>query len=479
MRKEEILYVENLETDSAYGQNLDAVSFVLHKGEVFGITGRSGDGFWALQNVLTGRIRPAKGQIYLEGKKVTFRNEDQARRQGLVFLDHRSAIVPRMTAAENMNVLRPFSWKHYFVSPGQNRKAVRMIQAEYGIRLEGDAQGRQLTRLERLELIFCRAILNGSKVLICQEAGDGLTGPEREAFQQFLQKVREKDVAVILLNSDPGVLLQFADRIGVLWNGMFVYKHRRAETCMEELVRYMKPRWTFPPVEEARPGKEGREFSPWSARVSIEPEGWETLSLPLEGGRIVGLYWDQTSFEDLLYGIFQGKIRISGQMEEEGACLPLRQWIQMHRAEIFCIRRGFVRKNICNNLTVAENILLGSYRRFDYRGGLLNRAMLRMALGDFARAHGIEEAWLEAYPPNLDTEVQEQIPWWRVLFGEPKLLVMDNPAFAMGASLRKRLHLILEELKRSPTATLWTSRDRGLLEESCDLILDLDPLRKE
>lgn len=227
--KQEILYLEQIVTAQPSGQNLEYVSLSLRAGEILGVTGISESGASVLADVLCGKLCPASGTIYLDGVPVSYRSENEARKLGIYEITHQASVVNGMTAAENLAVLRRFSWKNLLLRRKNIAEMSKQVFEHYGIGCEPHVCGSSLTNEQRLEISICRALLCGAKVLVCREAGEGLGRDELIRFAAFLHQLRDEGVSVIVFNSSVFKVLQYADRIAVMRSGMICWERLRKD----------------------------------------------------------------------------------------------------------------------------------------------------------------------------------------------------------------------------------------------------------
>ena len=227
--KQEILYLEQIVTAQPSGQNLEYVSLSLRAGEILGVTGISESGASVLADVLCGKLCPASGTIYLDGVPVSYRSENEARKLGIYEITHQASVVNGMTAAENLAVLRGFSWKNLFLHRKNIDEMSKQVFEHYGIGCVPHDRGSSITNEQRLEISICRALLCGAKVLVCREAGEGLDGDELIRFAAFLHQLRDEGVSVIVFNSSVFKVLQYADRIAVMRGGMICWERPRKD----------------------------------------------------------------------------------------------------------------------------------------------------------------------------------------------------------------------------------------------------------
>jgi len=470
--REEVLYSENLVTNQTNGQNLDYVSFSLNVGEVLGITGLNGDGLSVLSDVLTGVLKPVSGNIYLNGEKVSLDSPEKARQMGICEIKDSLSIVPYMTVAENMNVLRPFSWGEFFIKPRGNLETTKKVSEYYGLRFDPDSPAQKLTYAQRTELSICRALLCGAKILICQEAGEGFTELELEQFSQFLKKLCRKGISVILINSDARMSLRFSDRVAVMRSGMICYLRETKAAVIDEMYCCMSPQ-KIGSITVDSPDVQSRGNNFYLRDLSALQKEKQFITTELHGGETLGLIWNSRGAEDLVYRMFSGKIPVTGTVIEDGREFEFSDWRKRNAKNIYCLRKRFWRDALYDNMTVAENIMMRTYNRFHHRASVLKMPMLRLALEEFSKSHQIDPDCLECCPRHLNVEMRNQIVLWGMLFAPPKLLVLDSPSFAIDEQTKQNLLRCIEELKANKTAIFWSNNDGMTLYNHCDRVVTI------
>lgn len=466
--KEETLYVENLTTSLTSGQNIDHISFSLDRGEILGITGLHRSGIVALADALTGEIRPSAGTIYLDGEPVSLTSRGSANDLGIYEIKHSLSVIPTLSISENLNVLRRFSWRNFFIRKRLNQDTTRLVFERYGISGDPDDYTYELTKGQQMELSICRALLCGARVLICWEAGEGFCEEELAEFKRFLHQIRDEGTPVIMINSDARKVMQFADRIAVIRSGMLCYDRNTAEASLDEVFHCIAGE----PLAAA-PGGMQKAFKPLlSLRGLWIPESpSRRISTEVYAGTVLGLYWAASGWGDMVYQVFSGKRKSTGTVVEGDRALPFSRWRRKNREKILCLGMRFWENALHENMTVAENLALRTYARYKSRAGVYNRRMLRLALREFAEAHGIDPDCLEQYPRHLPPELRNQIVLWGALFAPPKLLVLDCPMYTMDEQIRQNFLNCLTELRGAGTAILWSNNNSMILNTYCDRVV--------
>lgn len=466
--EKELLYVENLVTNRSFGQNLDYISFPLNRGEIFGITALNGDGLSTLADVLTGRLKPSGGRVFVDGEEVSVYSPERAARLGIQEIREGDALIPHMSVAENLSMLRPVSGGRLIRRPRKNEEVAREFLERYGVRCSPEVMAQKLTYLQRTEILICRALLSGARILICSEAGAGFSERDQQEFQRFLRDVCGEGVSLIFMNSDAKLTLRFAGRIAVMRSGMLCYQRKKEEADYSEILRHMRS--LRRPLSISSPDAAWRENEMALQNCRVGGTDGRAISLKLQGGKSSGLLWNLKGGEDAVYRMFSGTMPVRGTVTEGGRQVRFSRWRRENAGNIYCLRKRFWSDGLYQNMTVGENISLRTFRRFGYRGGVLNPSMIRLALEEFCISHEIDPDCLGRSPRHLDWELRNKIVLLGVMFAPPRLLVLDNPLYAIDEDTKHNLLHSIEHLKSGNTAILWCASEKNMLCDFCETV---------
>ena len=461
----EILYLEHLVTTRLSGQNLDYVSLSLREGEILGVTGVSASGMAVLADVICGKTTPSAGAIYLDGKRVRYTSRTEAQHLGIYEITYQAAVVSDMSATENLTVLHEDSGWNRVLHKRQLNEVTRVIFDQYGIDSDPQAKARWLTGEQRLKLSVCRALLCGARVLVCREAGEGLTQTELEGFTRFLRQLSREGMSIIVCNSDVQKVLRYSDRIMVMRGGMVCWEHRAADVTAADIYRRMRlsiPQTSVGQVVERPPLLMGLRD------VRLLKSELGGLSADLYAGRTTGVLCRGVEGQGAIYRIFSGTELVSGSVLQHGKRKAFKTWQRKHVRTVHCLRSRFWEDGIFDNLTAAENIVFRSLHRFNDRFGVMNWRVLQLALHDFAVENGFHSDGLQLYPRHLSTQLRNQLVLMRVLFEPPQLLVLDYPFYTIDEQIKSDLLQCIAKLREKGTAILWSSNDISTLQANCE-----------
>ena len=235
MDRENILQVRDLRVSfRAYGGTVQAVrgiSYDLCRGETMAIVGESGSGksvsIKAIMGILPPNAVVEGGEILYDGMDLTRipetkMHEIRGHRIGLVFQDPLSALNPIMKVGKQiMEVLtRRGMSKH------EARERALQLMRDVGIQ---DAERRieqypfQFSGGMRQRIVIAIALAGDPEILICDEPTTALDVTVQAKILELINRIKEeRNLSVIFITHDLGVVAQMADRICVMYAGKIV-----------------------------------------------------------------------------------------------------------------------------------------------------------------------------------------------------------------------------------------------------------------
>jgi fructose transport system ATP-binding protein len=225
---------------------LDGADFELRGGEILAVIGDNGAGKSSLIKALAGALIPDAGEIYLDGRRVQFRNPLDARRAGIETVYQDLAVAPVMTIAENLFLGRELR------RPGFPGVVLRMLDKERMLR----ESARQLEQLkigvrsitqavetlsggQRQGIAVARSAAFARHVVIMDEPTAALGVKESGMVLELIRTVRDRGLAVVLISHDMPHVFELADRIHVQRLGRRIAVVNPKQITMSDTVAVM------------------------------------------------------------------------------------------------------------------------------------------------------------------------------------------------------------------------------------------------
>jgi len=208
-----------------YGRvvGLDGVSLQLFPGEVLAIIGDNGAGKSTLIKCLTGAEIPDEGELFLEGKPVSFKRPQDARALGIETVYQNLAVSPALDVASNLYLGREVRRRGIAGSVFRMldtkfmRETARKELSSLGISTLQDVTVpvENLSGGQRQAVAVARAAAFGSKVVVLDEPTAALGVRESNQVLQLIRDLRERGLPVILISHNMPHVFDVADRIHI------------------------------------------------------------------------------------------------------------------------------------------------------------------------------------------------------------------------------------------------------------------------
>ncbi|MEM7062722.1 MAG: ABC transporter ATP-binding protein [Cyanobacteria bacterium P01_B01_bin.77] len=223
------------------------VNLTVHRGEIVGIAGVSGNGQRELVEVLAGQRQPTTGAIIVNGEPYTATRTEMFRHQVYALPEEplRNACVPTMSVAENM-ALRTFdrppqaTWNWLLILKAMRQMAQDLVQTFSVKTPTVETPVSHLSGGNVQRTVLARELSSESvKLLIAANPCFGLDFAAVDFIHNAIVDARNRGVAVLLVSEDLDELLALADRILVISDGKFVYESEIAQADLSLIGQRM------------------------------------------------------------------------------------------------------------------------------------------------------------------------------------------------------------------------------------------------
>lgn len=221
---------------------LTDISFNIHKSEIYGIAGVSGNGQDELCDVLCGLKKPDSGCVRFYDKDVTFSSilEHNSSGLGYVPLDrHRDALVMGMTLSENVLLKNSFSdrWSNKgFIKKNELDAYTSDLIEKHRIKATGpsDLAG-GLSGGNQQKAVLGREVDIGTHLLVFNQPTRGLDMGAVDRIHHVMMDEKEKGKAILLISTEISELFEMCDVISVMYRGKMMGEYTNGELTAENL----------------------------------------------------------------------------------------------------------------------------------------------------------------------------------------------------------------------------------------------------
>ena len=203
------------------------ISLEVQAGERVAIIGPNGAGKSTLFNLISGRIEPTSGEIWLGPHRIDGKQPFEINRLGLSRSFQITNIFPNLSVFENLRcaVLWSMGYKYTFLKfladlDDANERA-QQLMAQIHLDHKRDVVAMNLTYAEQRALEIGITIAGGAQVILLDEPTAGMSQSETQRFIQLIREVTT-DKTLLTVEHDMGVVFGLADKIAVVVYGELI-----------------------------------------------------------------------------------------------------------------------------------------------------------------------------------------------------------------------------------------------------------------
>lgn len=209
-----MLELSDIKTFYGDSQALFGVSLKVQEGQVVTLLGRNGMGKSTTIRSIIGLTPAASGTISFLGDDITSAPSYNIARKGIGIVPEGRQIFPNLTVRENLTMAQA---NHRKVGTPYNLDDVFTIFPRLKERLGN--YGNQLSGGEQQMLAIGRALMINPKLLILDEATEGLAPLVREEIWRGLAILKDKNLAILIVDKNLSALMRIAQYHYILENG--------------------------------------------------------------------------------------------------------------------------------------------------------------------------------------------------------------------------------------------------------------------
>ncbi len=518
-----ILSIRNLtvEIPTRHGlvKPVEGVSYDIHPGEIRGVVGESGAGKSMTGNAVIGLLDPpahiVEGEIRLNGDRIDHLDPEQKRRIrgkeiGMIFQDPLTSLNPLFTiGAQLVETIQ----LHLGLSP-QAAKAraidllTRVAIPEPEIRFA--QYPHQFSGGMRQRVVIALALCSEPSVIVADEPTTALdVSVQAQVLDLIKDLAAERQIGVILITHDMGVIADTTSQLTVMYNGQVVESGATAQVLSAPNHAYTRSLISAVPRPDVRQhrlpligyGDRVTEFkiedlarnwqktTPSTSGVLLEVKGLtkrfiqkrslipsrrsyftavNDLSFSIKDGEVFGLVGESGSGKSTvarmigtLSPVDAGQIFFDGEemtaMDTEGLTRYRRQ-IQMIFQDPF---------SSLNPRMKVGDIVAEPLRHHK----LLPEPKVPTRVRELLDRVGLSEGAWRKYPHEFSGGQRQRISIARALATQPRFLICDEPTSALDVSIQAQILNILKDLQEHLGLTmLFISHDLPVVRQMCDRI---------
>lgn len=228
-----MLDVNGLEASYGQSQVLFGMSLSIGEGEVVSLLGRNGMGKTTTIRAVMGMVRPHSGSVRFQGQETTSLPAYRIAKLGLGLVPEGRQVFPNLTVRENL------------VATADNRSGAeaqwtlpRVLEMFPNLADRLNNMGNQLSGGEQQMLAIGRALMTNPKLLILDEATEGLAPLIRQEIWRCLASLKAAGQAILVIDKNVDALTRIGERHYIVERGRVVWQGDSGELRANEDIQH-------------------------------------------------------------------------------------------------------------------------------------------------------------------------------------------------------------------------------------------------
>jgi ABC-type sugar transport system ATPase subunit len=439
----------------------------VREGEVHLLMGENGAGKSTLMKIVAGMYRKDAGEMRWRGEPVSFQRPAEAAANGVAMVHQESLLAPHLTVAENIFLGREtesaVGWVH---RRALIERAAKVI-SELGFRLDPRTHVSRLSPAGKQLVEICRAVAQGSSLLIFDEPTSSLSETETREVFRIVRELCQRKIGVIYITHRLEELRSVGDRVTILRDGATVYTGLVRDLSREQLIQQMVGR----PVDEIYQ-REARTPGETLLRVDMLNRGFlRDISFELRAGEIVGLAGlmgaGRTELCRVLFGLDPAE---SGKVEVAGRAATPKAPMQAVASGVALIPEDRQQHGLALKMSISHNISMPVLGRVSQFGVLKKAAELAMS-EDYRKRLRIKCSNTRQAAGRLSGGNQQKIVIAKWVARGARVFLFDEPTRGIDVGAKQEVFEEMDRLAREGAAILMVSSELPELIQVADRIL--------
>ncbi|MDD4369049.1 MAG: sugar ABC transporter ATP-binding protein [Oscillospiraceae bacterium] len=443
----------------SFGRNrvLDHVNLDLQRGTVMGLMGENGAGKSTMMKCLFGTYQKDEGEIFLDGKEVSFSGPKDALENGIAMVHQELNQCLERDVVDNLFLGRyPYNALGV-VDEGRMKKEASDLFRKLGMTVNLTQPMRTMSVSQRQMCEIAKAISYKSRVIVLDEPTSSLTVQEVEKLFDMMRMLKAQGISLIYISHKMDEIFSICDDVAVLRDGHLVMSKHVADTSMNELISAMVGRSLenrFPPVDN-QPGDVILSVQHLSTK--FEPH-LQDITFDVRKGEIFGLYGlvgaGRTELLETMFGVrtrAAGRVYFKKQLMNFNSA---REAMDHGFALITEERKAnglFLKSDLIFNTTITN---LDQYKS----GAALSETKMTKATSDEIRIMRTKCTGPKDMITSLSGGNQQKVIFGKWLERAPQVFMMDEPTRGIDVGAKYEIYeLIIRMAKQGKTILVVSS----------------------
>lgn len=421
---------------------LHGINLEVKKGEIVALLGENGAGKSTLMKILAGVHLPSSGKIFIDGEEVVIGSPKESQQLKISIIHQEFNLLKDLSVAENIFLGKQITSRLGIINwKAMHEETANLLKRVGLAHLPPDRLVSACSIAERQLIEIAKALSFESKVLIMDEPTATLNNEDTQKLLSLMEELRTEGLGIIFITHRLDEVMRVADRAVVMRDGQYIGQDEVKNLTKDQIVRMLVGRDLTNMYPDRVPPQADvvLKVNELSASKRLH-----NISFTVKKGEILGvaglLGSGKTELSKALFGLIKhsgGEVRMLGEKVDSP-----KSAIDAGIALVTDDRKD---EGLVLDLSVAENILIPSYRRIS-QFGVLKKGTMKKIVDRWVSDLQIKTPSPESEVRQLSGGNQQKVVLGKWLQMDPKILILNEPTRGIDIGAKFEIYKIIHEL---------------------------------
>jgi len=201
-------------------------------GEIVGLLGRNGAGKTTTFLMLSGIIKPDKGEVILDNESINQMPSYERAELGLIYLPQQHSIFLKASVFENLYLILELMYENQ-----EAKKRAEELLDDFGLLYIKNSKAYQLSGGEKRRLEIARSMIMNPKFLFLDEPFTGIDPITIIDIQKVILKLKQRGIGIVITDHNVKDTFNITDRVYIIHEGNILSSGKPSDIVKEEKTR--------------------------------------------------------------------------------------------------------------------------------------------------------------------------------------------------------------------------------------------------
>ncbi|MEP1930531.1 MAG: sugar ABC transporter ATP-binding protein [Roseibium sp.] len=434
---------------------LRGVDFKAYAGSVHGLLGANGAGKSTLIKILSAMFPASGGAQLWRGKNVSFDTPLAANKAGIATIHQNIPLVPTLSVLENVFLWKENGWRQ---DPA-DRKTFQALCNEIGYQINPDDHVSDLSIGSRQMVCILQALSYGADLIVMDEPTASLAKGEREIVYSTVRRLAGQGKGIIFVSHFLDEIVALTDELTVLRDGKVVMYAQTDKVSENDIAEAIAGK-TVGTLEHLRKERGTiRDEIVLSCENLCSPSGLSSTDLILRAGEVIGIAGLLGSGRsELAHAIYGSDKYASGKVTMLGKAMG-RSVGGSVKAGMALVPEDRDQQAVIPVFNIGQNVSLPFLDKSADNGWLINKETELSWAEEAIKVLNIKAESPEHMVTELSGGNVQKVTVARWLFGDVKLLILDEPTAGIDVGAKADILALVRKLAADGVAVIIISSE--------------------